>query len=79
MVLSSWVLLISLLQDTFRSSFESPVIPAFEQSCKTIFEQVDGAFHKGMSEYTAAIQQQVLTAHTPLAQTLTVSLPNLLL
>jgi enhancer of mRNA-decapping protein 4 len=71
--------LISFLQDTFRSSFESSVIPAFEQSCKTIFEQVDGAFHKGMSEYTAAIQQQVLTAHTPLAQTLTVSLPNLLL
>ncbi|OEL37990.1 Enhancer of mRNA-decapping protein 4 [Dichanthelium oligosanthes] len=58
------------LQDTFRSSFESSVIPAFEQSCKTIFEQVDGAFQKGMSEHSAAIQQQVLTAHTPLAQTL---------
>ncbi|KAF8657357.1 hypothetical protein HU200_060127 [Digitaria exilis] len=58
------------LQDAFRSSFESSVIPAFEQSCKTIFEQVDGAFQKGMSEHSAAIQQQVLAAHTPLAQTL---------
>ncbi|KAL6596607.1 hypothetical protein ACP70R_047250 [Stipagrostis hirtigluma subsp. patula] len=58
------------IQDAFRSSFESSVIPAFEQSCKTIFEQVDGAFQKGMSEHSAAIQQQVLTAHSPLAQTL---------
>ncbi|XP_062233021.1 enhancer of mRNA-decapping protein 4-like isoform X2 [Phragmites australis] len=58
------------LQDTFRSSFESSVIPAFEQSCKTILEQVDGAFQKGMSEHSAAIQQQVVTANTPLAQTL---------
>ncbi|XP_034589909.1 enhancer of mRNA-decapping protein 4 isoform X3 [Setaria viridis] len=59
-----------ILQDAFRSSFETSVIPAFEQSCKTIFEQVDGSFQKGMSEHGAAIQQQVLTAHTPLAQTL---------
>jgi enhancer of mRNA-decapping protein 4 len=59
-----------ILQDAFRSSFESSVIPAFEQSCKKIFEQVDGSFQKGMSEHSAAIQQQVLTAHTPLAQTL---------
>ncbi|CAN6201742.1 unnamed protein product [Urochloa humidicola] len=59
-----------ILQDAFRSSFESSVIPAFEQSCKTIFEQVDATFQKGMSEHIAAIQQQVLTAHTPLAQTL---------
>ncbi|CAL5047418.1 unnamed protein product [Urochloa decumbens] len=59
-----------ILQDAFRSSFESSVIPAFEQSCKTIFEQVDGTFQKGMSEHSAAIQQQVLKAHTPLAQTL---------
>ncbi|KAL6909893.1 hypothetical protein ACP4OV_001552 [Aristida adscensionis] len=58
------------LQDALRSSFESSIIPAFEQSCKTIFEQVDGAFHKGMSEHSAAIQQQVVTAHSPLAQTL---------
>ncbi|KAB8102206.1 hypothetical protein EE612_033552 [Oryza sativa] len=58
------------LQDALRSSFESTIIPAFEQSCKTMFEQVDGAFQKGMSEHGAAIRQQVATAHTPLAQTL---------
>ncbi|XP_006656024.2 enhancer of mRNA-decapping protein 4-like isoform X2 [Oryza brachyantha] len=58
------------LQDALRSSFESTIIPAFEQSCKTMFEQVDGAFQKGMSEHGAAIWQQVATAHTPLAQTL---------
>ena len=68
-----------ILQDAFRSSFELSVIPAFEQSCKKIFEQVDGSFQKGMSEHSAAIQQHVLTAHTPLAQTLRVSLPDLLL
>uniref|UniRef100_A0A0E0E149 Enhancer of mRNA-decapping protein 4 WD40 repeat region domain-containing protein n=1 Tax=Oryza meridionalis TaxID=40149 RepID=A0A0E0E149_9ORYZ len=58
------------LQDALRSSFESTIIPAFEQSCKTMFEQVDGAFQKGMSEHGAAIRQQVATAHTPLARTL---------
>lgn len=58
------------LQDAFRSSFESSIIPVFEQSCKAMLDQVDGAFQKGMSEYSAAIQQQVLTAHTPLAHTL---------
>ncbi|KAF8729618.1 hypothetical protein HU200_017566 [Digitaria exilis] len=58
------------LQDAFRTSFESLLVPAFEQSCKMMFEQVDGAFQKGMSEHTVAIQQQVETAHTPLALTL---------
>ncbi|KAG2661176.1 enhancer of mRNA-decapping protein 4-like isoform X5 [Panicum virgatum] len=58
------------LQDALRTSFESLLVPAFEQSCKTMFEQVDGAFQKGMSEHTVAIQQQVETAHTPLALTL---------
>ncbi|PWZ22991.1 Varicose-related protein, partial [Zea mays] len=45
-------------------------IVAFEQACKTMFEQVDGAFQKGMSEHSNAIQQQVEAAHTPLALTL---------
>lgn len=58
------------LQDALRSSFESSIIPAFEQSCRTMFEQVDGAFQKGMSEHGAAVQQQVAAAQTPLAQTL---------
>lgn len=61
------------LQDALRTSFESMLVPAFEQSCKTMFEQVDGAFQKGMSEHSVAIQQQVEAAHTPLALTLKVS------
>uniref|UniRef100_J3LGL0 Enhancer of mRNA-decapping protein 4 WD40 repeat region domain-containing protein n=2 Tax=Oryza brachyantha TaxID=4533 RepID=J3LGL0_ORYBR len=59
-----------VLQDSLRTSLESFLVPAFEQSCKTMFEQVDSAFQKGMSEHTIAIQQQVEAAHTPLAQTL---------
>jgi hypothetical protein len=61
------------LQDALRTSFESMLVPAFEQSSKTMFEQVDGAFQKGMSEHTVAIQQQVEATHTPLALTLKVS------
>ena len=37
-----------------------------------MFEQVDRAFQKGMSEHAVAIQQQVEAAHTPLVLTLKV-------
>ena len=53
------------MQDALRTSFESLLVPAFEQ--------IDGAFQKGMSEHSIAIQQQVEAAHTPLALTLKVS------
>uniref|UniRef100_A0ACD5ZJB6 Uncharacterized protein n=1 Tax=Avena sativa TaxID=4498 RepID=A0ACD5ZJB6_AVESA len=59
-----------LQQDVLRTSFESLLVPAFEQSCKTMFEQVDSAFQKGMSEHAVAIQQQVEAGHTPLVLTL---------
>ncbi|XP_010928034.1 enhancer of mRNA-decapping protein 4 isoform X2 [Elaeis guineensis] len=58
------------LQDSLKSSLESSVIPAFEQSCKAMFEQVDAAFRKGMTEHTTAAQQQLEASHTPLAHTL---------
>ncbi|XP_019704020.2 enhancer of mRNA-decapping protein 4 isoform X1 [Elaeis guineensis] len=58
------------LQDGLRSSLESSMIPAFEQSCKAMFEQVDAAFQKGMTEHTAASQQQFEASHSPLALTL---------
>ncbi|XP_020110444.1 enhancer of mRNA-decapping protein 4-like isoform X3 [Ananas comosus] len=58
------------LQDSLRSCLESSLIPAFEQSCRVMFEQVDATFQKGMSEHTAAAQQQLEAAHTPLAITL---------
>lgn len=58
------------LQDALRLTLESSVIPAFEHSCKSMFEQVDAAFQKGMAEHTVAAQQQFESAHTPLALTL---------
>ncbi|KAK1440178.1 hypothetical protein QVD17_06003 [Tagetes erecta] len=55
------------LQEALRSSMEASVVPAFETSCKSMFDQVDAAFHKGMIEHTTAIQQQVESMHSPLA------------
>ncbi|ONK79287.1 uncharacterized protein A4U43_C01F4840 [Asparagus officinalis] len=58
------------LQEALRSGLESSMIPAFEQSCKAMFEQVDMVFQKGMNEHTAAAQQKFESTHTPLAITL---------
>ncbi|KAI4389717.1 hypothetical protein MLD38_001914 [Melastoma candidum] len=55
------------LQDTLKSSLESSVIPAFEKSCKAMFEQVDTTFHRGLIEHTSAIQQQMESLHSSLA------------
>ncbi|XP_047939365.1 enhancer of mRNA-decapping protein 4-like [Salvia hispanica] len=55
------------LQDTLKSSLEVSVIPAFEMSCRTMFEQVDTAFQKGMVEHTSVAQQQFEASHSPLA------------
>ncbi|KAI4320831.1 hypothetical protein MLD38_034276 [Melastoma candidum] len=55
------------LQDTLKSSLESSVIPAFEKSCKAMFEQVDTTFHRGLIEHTSAVQQQMESLHSPLA------------
>lgn len=46
---------------------EASVIPAFETSCKAMFDQVDATFQKGMVEHTSAAQQQVESMHSPLA------------
>ncbi|XP_010252981.1 PREDICTED: enhancer of mRNA-decapping protein 4 [Nelumbo nucifera] len=58
------------LQDALRSNLETSVIPAFEMSCKAMFEQVDAAFQKGMGEHTTAAQKQFESAHSSLALTL---------
>ncbi|KAL8205746.1 hypothetical protein R6Q57_009297 [Mikania cordata] len=55
------------LQEALRSNMEASVVPAFETSCKLMFEQVDATFNKGMIEHTTAIQQQVESMHSPLA------------
>ncbi|CAB4281928.1 unnamed protein product [Prunus armeniaca] len=48
-------------------SMEASVVPAFEKSCKAMFEQVDATFQKGMLEHTNAAQQHFDSAHSPLA------------
>ncbi|XP_054796937.1 enhancer of mRNA-decapping protein 4-like [Prosopis cineraria] len=59
-----------VLQDALKSSFETSVVPAFEKSCKAMFEQVDSTFQKGMVEHTSAVQQHLESGHTSLALTL---------
>ncbi|KAF9588399.1 hypothetical protein IFM89_009414 [Coptis chinensis] len=58
------------LQDALKSSLEASVIPAFETSCKTMFEQVDSAFKNGMVEHTITAHQQLDSAQSSLALTL---------
>nr|XP_025700122.1 beta-glucosidase 6 isoform X1 [Arachis hypogaea]XP_025700130.1 beta-glucosidase 6 isoform X1 [Arachis hypogaea]XP_025700138.1 beta-glucosidase 6 isoform X1 [Arachis hypogaea] len=62
-----------VLQDALKSSFEISVVPAFEKSCKAMFDQVDSTFQKGMVEHSTAVQQRLESGHTLLAMTLRVS------
>lgn len=55
------------LQDALKSGLEASVIPAFEKSCKSMFEQVDSTFQKGMVEHTNAAQQHFESTHSSLA------------
>ncbi|CAN6450434.1 unnamed protein product [Victoria cruziana] len=59
-----------VLHDGVRSTIESSLIPAFELSCKAMFEQIDSTFQKGMGEYVAAVQQQLETTQSNLSLTL---------
>ncbi|KAF9608068.1 hypothetical protein IFM89_005983 [Coptis chinensis] len=58
--------LYTIVADALRSTLEASVIPAFEMSCKAMFEQVDMVFQKGLVEHTAAAQQKFDTVHSPL-------------
>ncbi|KAK3218717.1 hypothetical protein Dsin_012687 [Dipteronia sinensis] len=55
------------LQDALRSGLESSLIPAFEMSCKAMFEQIDATFQKGLIKHTTAAQQQFESTHSSLA------------
>ncbi|XP_019425677.1 PREDICTED: enhancer of mRNA-decapping protein 4-like isoform X1 [Lupinus angustifolius] len=59
-----------VLQDALKSSFETSVVPAFEMSCKAMFDQVNATFQNGMAEHSSAVQQRVESGHTSLAMTL---------
>lgn len=60
------------MQDALKSTLEASVIPAFEMSCKAMFEQVDATFQKGIVEHTSAAQQHLESVHSPLALALRV-------
>lgn len=60
------------MQDALRSNLEATIIPAFEQSCKIMFDHVDTAFQKGMMEHAIASQKLFESTNTPLALTLKV-------
>ncbi|XP_058114762.1 varicose-related protein-like [Magnolia sinica] len=64
-----------VFQDAIRASLASSVIPAFEQACKAMFEQVDAAFQKMMVEQTNAAQQQFESTNSPLGLDLRVETP----
>ncbi|CAA7016336.1 unnamed protein product [Microthlaspi erraticum] len=64
------------LQEALRSGLESSVIPSFERSCKTMFEQIDSAFQKGIAEHTNAAQQRFDSGHSQLAHTLRESITS---
>ena len=66
--------MVCTLQDALRSSLEASIIPAFEMSCKTMFEQVDTTFQKGLVKHTSATQQQFESTHSPLAVALRVNI-----
>ncbi|OIW20351.1 hypothetical protein TanjilG_08896 [Lupinus angustifolius] len=58
------------LHDALKFSFETSLFPAFEMSCKAMFEQVNATFQKGMTEHSTAVQQRFESEHTSLAMTL---------
>ncbi|VVA97477.1 unnamed protein product [Arabis nemorensis] len=58
------------LQEALRSGLESSVIPSFERSCKTMFEQIDSTFQKKIAEHTNTALQRFDSGHSQLAHTL---------
>jgi enhancer of mRNA-decapping protein 4 len=59
-----------IVQEALRTCFESTVIPSFERSCRSMFEQVESSFQHGMAEYTSRAQQELASSHSALASTL---------
>lgn len=43
------------MQDASRTTLESLLVPAFEQSCKMIFEEADGAYQTYQHQADALI------------------------
>jgi enhancer of mRNA-decapping protein 4 len=62
-----------LFQDGIRAGFETLIIPAFERSCQTMFDQVNTAFQTEMIEHSSQVQRELASTHTALATNLQVS------
>lgn len=62
-----------LFQDGIRAGFETLIIPAFERSCQTMFDQVNGVFQTEMANHTSQVQREFASTHTALATNLQVS------
>ncbi|KAG0628353.1 hypothetical protein M758_1G020200 [Ceratodon purpureus] len=58
------------LQDGIRSGFETLIIPAFERSCQTMFDQVSTVFQTEMIEHSSHVQRELASSHTALATNL---------
>ena len=59
-------------QDGIRSGFETLIIPAFERSCQTMFDQVNTVFQTEMIEHSSQVQRELASTHTALATNLQV-------
>ncbi|OWM85926.1 hypothetical protein CDL15_Pgr012176 [Punica granatum] len=57
-------------QDAVKSSMVTSMVPAFEKSCRAMFEQIDATFQRGMTEHTSAAMQHVENANSPLTHAL---------
>lgn len=64
------------LQDALRSSLEASMIPAFEMSCKNMFEQVNATLQRELTKHTTAAQHLFESSHSSLAVSLRVRMIN---
>ncbi|PKI78826.1 hypothetical protein CRG98_000786 [Punica granatum] len=60
----------SVQRDAVKSSMVTSMVPAFEKSCRAMFEQIDATFQRGMTEHTSAAMQHVENANSPLTHAL---------
>lgn len=63
---------ICYLQESLKSILETTVVPAFELSCKAMFEQMDSTLKRGVIEHTSAALQHFDTEHSAVALALRV-------
>ncbi|XP_022111258.1 enhancer of mRNA-decapping protein 4-like isoform X2 [Acanthaster planci] len=47
------------IQTTYREAFRTSVVPAFEQSCQSLFMQVNTAFEAGTRQYTQQLESHL--------------------